>query len=141
MGCKFTRQDILFHYGGLRPLIDVDSHEGTYSASRRYEIVDHQERDGLSGLISVEGGKYTTSRGLAEATLAVIAKPANWNVHRVDTRSYVLHCCRVGDTAKFLKSLLNRFGEHYPVARSSTTLELWLGSTILELGLQKSDGR
>lgn len=143
MGCKFTRQDILFHYGGLRPLIDVDSHEGTYSASRRYEIVDHQERDGLSGLISVEGGKYTTSRGLAEATLAVIAKRANWNVHRVDTRSYVLHCCRVGDTAKFLKSLLDRFGEHYP----SRTIEYYARNygleapQILELGLQKSDGR
>ena len=143
MSGEFTRQDILFHFGGLRPLVDVDLHDETYSASRRYEIVDHQERDGLSGLVSVEGGKYTTSRGLAEATLALIAKRAKWNVHRTDTKRYVLHSCRVGTYKKFLESMIAHYGKSYPMQ----TIEYYVrnygldASRVLDIGLQTSDGR
>ncbi len=64
--------DITYVYGGLRPLIE-DQTRDIYKTSRRYEIYDN-EKDGLAGLISVEGGKYTTSRGLAENVLRAVMK-------------------------------------------------------------------
>ena len=79
-GCKpllsdayaIRREDILFAYGGLRPLVE-DRTTDVYHSSRRYEIYDHAA-DGLEGLITVEGGKYTTSRNLAEQVMKIVEK-------------------------------------------------------------------
>jgi len=56
---------------GLRPL--VSSGSSTYKASRKSEIYDH-EIDGFPGLLSVAGGKLTTSRYLGEQTIKKILK-------------------------------------------------------------------
>lgn len=64
--------DVLYTYGGLRPLVEDDSAD-TYGASRRYEIYDNTV-DGLQGLITVEGGKFTTSRNLAEKAVDLAEK-------------------------------------------------------------------
>ncbi|MBU6298859.1 MAG: FAD-dependent oxidoreductase, partial [Alphaproteobacteria bacterium] len=59
------RSEVEHFYAGLRPLVD-DGSKDTYGASRRAEIVDHVQTDNLAGLVSVIGGKWTTSRELAE---------------------------------------------------------------------------
>ncbi|RTZ97346.1 MAG: glycerol-3-phosphate dehydrogenase [Deltaproteobacteria bacterium] len=66
-GLAIEYKDILHCYGGLRPLVASRTKE-TYTASRKYEIHDHAG-DGLTGLITVEGGKWTTSRHLAEKVI------------------------------------------------------------------------
>ncbi|MCT8333463.1 glycerol-3-phosphate dehydrogenase/oxidase [Leptospira sp. 85282-16] len=68
---KLTVDDVIFAYGGLRPL--VESSDDTYSASRRSELYDHA-RDGIQGLITAAGGKYTTSRHFAESIFKRIQK-------------------------------------------------------------------
>ena len=60
-------------YAGLRPLVD-DGSKDTYGASRRAAIVDHGKDDGIAGLTSVIGGKWTTSRDLAEKAVDVIVR-------------------------------------------------------------------
>lgn len=67
-GAQLRHGDVLFAYAGLRPLVGTGSENGgdTYSASRRAEIVDHEKPDGIAGLISALGGKWTTSRRVAE---------------------------------------------------------------------------
>jgi glycerol-3-phosphate dehydrogenase len=60
-----SRNSVEYAYAGLRPLVDGGSKD-TYGASRRSEIVDHGKDDGLDGLFSAIGGKWTTSRRLAE---------------------------------------------------------------------------
>jgi glycerol-3-phosphate dehydrogenase len=66
-------------YAGLRPLVD-DGTGDTYDASRRAELVDHGKDDGIDGLFSAIGGKWTTSRDLAEKVTDVI-------VNRLDTKT------------------------------------------------------
>jgi len=63
-----SRADVQHWYAGLRPLVD-DGSGDTYDASRRAELVDHSKHDGLNGLFSAIGGKWTTSRDLAEKTV------------------------------------------------------------------------
>ena len=53
-----------YFYAGLRPLVD-DGSGDTYGASRRAELIDHSVDDGMDGLFSAIGGKWTTSRDLA----------------------------------------------------------------------------
>ncbi|MBU0970902.1 MAG: glycerol-3-phosphate dehydrogenase/oxidase [Proteobacteria bacterium] len=69
---KLTRKDVKFAYGGLRPLAETASNN-TYTASRRSALHDHED-DGISGLISAAGGKYTTSRRFARQIFDCVAK-------------------------------------------------------------------
>ena len=73
-GANLSMQDVEYFYGGLRPLVSDDSGKSSYDASRRVEILHHdQERAPggaqYAGFFTVLGGKYTTSRHLAEQVL------------------------------------------------------------------------
>jgi glycerol-3-phosphate dehydrogenase len=59
------RGAVEFFYAGLRPLVR-DGAKDSYSASRRSELVDHGKEGKFDGLFSALGGKWTTSRALAE---------------------------------------------------------------------------
>ena len=72
-GANLTRDDVLYSYAGLRPIVD-DQTEGVYDASRRYEVCDHAREDGIEGMFTVIGGKYTTSRCLAEKVVDSVLK-------------------------------------------------------------------
>ena len=67
---RLNRADIRHCYAGLRPLVadpaGADIGESTYGVSRGSEIFDHQKAENRAGLISALGGKWTTSRHLAE---------------------------------------------------------------------------
>lgn len=67
---RLTRADVRYSYAGLRPLVADPAGAGkgdsTYGVSRGSEIFDHQQAENRAGLISALGGKWTTSRHLAE---------------------------------------------------------------------------
>jgi glycerol-3-phosphate dehydrogenase len=94
--------DITYVYGGLRPLIE-DQTKDVYKTSRRYEIYDN-EKDGLAGLISVEGGKYTTSRGLAENVLRAVMKKFDRPYKKSVTAKRYLAGCEIKDINAFVAS-------------------------------------
>jgi len=95
-------QDITYVYGGLRPLIE-DQTRDVYRTSRRYEIYDNG-KDGLEGLISVEGGKYTTSRGLAENVLRAVMKKSGKPYKKSVTAGQYLAGCGIKDINAFVAS-------------------------------------
>src|SRR5690606_27871694 len=67
------RQDVRWFYGGLRPLVETgDGEDDTYSKSRRSEVYDHARTDGIDNLLSCLGGKWTTSRHLAEKVMELV---------------------------------------------------------------------
>ncbi len=68
---RLGRSQVQFFYAGLRPLVD-DGKSSTYKASRRAELIDHAKKDGVSGLFSAVGGKWTTSRELAQEVTDVV---------------------------------------------------------------------
>jgi glycerol-3-phosphate dehydrogenase len=78
------RDGIEFFYAGLRPLVDDGSGQ-TYNASRRSELVDHGKDDGVDGLISALGGKWTTSRQLAETITGAALKKLSVRARRCTT--------------------------------------------------------
>jgi glycerol-3-phosphate dehydrogenase len=59
------RAKVQFFYAGLRPLVS-DGSKDSYNVSRRSELIDHGKEAALDGLFSALGGKWTTSRELAE---------------------------------------------------------------------------
>ncbi len=58
-------------WAGVRPLVDVapagqPAAAGSRELSRAHAVLDHAARDGVEGLVSVVGGKFTTFRLMAE---------------------------------------------------------------------------
>jgi glycerol-3-phosphate dehydrogenase len=81
---KLTRDKVEFFYAGLRPLVD-DGSGDTYGASRRAELVDHGESDGLTGLLSAIGGKWTTSRALAQSVVDAVVEKLDVSTSECET--------------------------------------------------------
>ncbi|MCG8709746.1 anaerobic glycerol-3-phosphate dehydrogenase subunit A [Brenneria sp. 4F2] len=57
---------ILRAYAGVRPLVASDSDPSGRSVSRGIVLLDHADRDGLEGFITITGGKLMTYRLMAE---------------------------------------------------------------------------
>jgi len=93
--------DILYAYGGLRPLVE-DQVEGTYESSRKYEIFDCK-KDGYDGLIAIEGGKYTTSRNLAVNALKLVEKKLGRKIPKTTTDTEYLSGCEIQDLKSFFE--------------------------------------
>ncbi len=93
-------EDVRYAYGGLRPLVD-DQSKGTRESSRRYEIYDNAEQ-GIEGLITVVGGKYTTSRGLAENALKTVARKLGRELGKCCTAGRHLAGCEIEDLNAFM---------------------------------------
>ena len=66
---------ILRAYAGVRPLVSADNDPTGRNISRGIVCLDHEERDGIKGFITITGGKLMTYRLMAEiATNAVCRK-------------------------------------------------------------------
>jgi glycerol-3-phosphate dehydrogenase len=72
----FRQARALRVWTGVRPLFedakaaDVDTRDVT----RAHAVLDHAERDGVQGLVSVTGGKLTTFRLMAEETVDAVCR-------------------------------------------------------------------
>lgn len=102
------REDVLHSYGGLRPLVDDDgtsAKKGSYAKSRRSEVCDHAKTDGIEGLLSAIGGKWTTSRALAEQVVDLALKKLGRAAGPCLTRSVPLPGGAIGNFRRFVGEL------------------------------------
>lgn len=65
---------ILRAYAGVRPLVASDDDPSGRSISRGIIVLDHEQRDGLKGFITVTGGKMMTYRLMAEQATNLACK-------------------------------------------------------------------
>lgn len=65
---------VLRAYAGVRPLVATDDDPSGRNVSRGIVLLDHQERDGLEGFITITGGKLMTYRLMAEWATDLICK-------------------------------------------------------------------
>jgi glycerol-3-phosphate dehydrogenase len=63
------REDVSFFYKGFLPMDGIHKKTGEVILTKHYRILEHQRQEGLEGLISVVGVKYTTARDVAEKTV------------------------------------------------------------------------
>ncbi len=67
------RKDVDYAFSGLYPLLSDEIKTDTYQGHGEYQLVDHADKDGVEGIISVMGAKYTTARAVAEQAVDMIA--------------------------------------------------------------------
>jgi glycerol-3-phosphate dehydrogenase len=87
---QLTRSDVTGIWSGLRPLLAPEqkgaSHERTADLSRRHTV-----RTSASGLITVNGGKLTTYRKMAEDTVDAVASGLGRRGLKCRTKNLRLH--------------------------------------------------
>ena len=75
---QLAKTRILRAYAGVRPLVASDDDPSGRSISRGIVCLDHAERDGIEGFLTITGGKMITYRRMAQiVTDAVCAKLGN----------------------------------------------------------------
>ncbi len=72
-GTRITRDDILAVHAGILPCRQPPLPDREPALLRHYQFIDHAKADGIEGLASVLGIKYTTARGVAESVIRTLA--------------------------------------------------------------------
>ena len=72
-GTALTRADVLAVQAGIVPSLRPARPDREPELLRHYRLVDHARRDGLEGLLSICGIKFTTARGVAEKVVDAAA--------------------------------------------------------------------
>ncbi|TGK05612.1 glycerol-3-phosphate dehydrogenase/oxidase [Leptospira langatensis] len=104
-----TEADVDFYYGGMRPLVeDPGEKSDTYNASRKTEILDHKEK-GLPGFFTALGGKYTTSRHLAEKITDKLCEFLPGSYHSCETTQVPLLTGEFSDHSSLVQSLAKKY--------------------------------
>jgi glycerol-3-phosphate dehydrogenase len=62
----FSQARALRAWAGVRPLYEEGQSAEGREAKRTFAVLDHAQRDGVRGLVTVVGGKFTTYRLMAE---------------------------------------------------------------------------
>jgi len=90
----FSQARALRAWAGVRPLYEEGSNALGRDAKRTFAVLDHAQRDGVAGLVTVVGGKFTTYRLMAERAADVVC--AHLGVTRpCVTKDYVLPDVRI----------------------------------------------
>lgn len=71
---KLKMEDVSIANVGLLPRYEEEAHDNPYKLAHHYRIIDHHNEDGLRGLISIIGVKYTTARDIAEKVVNLAIK-------------------------------------------------------------------
>ncbi|HEX4009595.1 MAG TPA: anaerobic glycerol-3-phosphate dehydrogenase subunit GlpA [Solirubrobacteraceae bacterium] len=72
----FRQARALRVWTGVRPLFEDDKPTGTDSrdVTRAHALLDHEQRDGIRGFVTITGGKLTTFRLMAEETVDAVCR-------------------------------------------------------------------
>ncbi|MFN8447000.1 MAG: anaerobic glycerol-3-phosphate dehydrogenase subunit GlpA [Caldilineaceae bacterium] len=65
----FKKARVLRAWAGVRPLYQEGFKGASRDATRALTLLDHKERDGVAGFLTITGGKWTTFRLMAETTM------------------------------------------------------------------------
>lgn len=74
---RLAQTRILRAYAGVRPLVASANDPTGRNVSRGIVLLDHAERDGLQGYITITGGKLMTYRLMAEWATDLVCKKLN----------------------------------------------------------------
>jgi glycerol-3-phosphate dehydrogenase len=90
----FSQVRALRAWAGVRPLYEDSGGTEGREVKRTFAVLDHVERDGVPGLVTVVGGKFTTYRLMAERTADLVC--AHLGVTKsCSTKDYLLPDVRV----------------------------------------------
>jgi glycerol-3-phosphate dehydrogenase len=80
-GAALRRHDILHVHWGFLPMVKPSDQSDRVKLVREGQIYDHEQEDGVKGLITVVGVKYTTARYMAQKALDLAVEKLDREAH------------------------------------------------------------
>ncbi len=68
-----TVSDVRYAFTGIYPIIAREIKPDTYQGTGEFQVVDHAEQDGIQGIVTALGAKFTTARNVAEQCVDLVA--------------------------------------------------------------------
>lgn len=117
---NLSRDDLVSGYSGLYILHTDNIQSTVYQGSGEYQIIDHANANGVSGLITALGAKFTTGRKLSELTMRVINKNFGKNkaTDRANTRTKL-----IGSDYQSLQAFSEAKSKQYTKILSAQTVQ------------------
>lgn len=97
------REDVSFFHGGLLPMAGDNSDTGDVALAKHYRIYDHKKGNGIDGLVSVMGVKYTESRHVARKAVDLIFKKLGKKLPMCITAVTPVHGGRIDRFEEFMR--------------------------------------
>jgi len=109
-GISLKKEDVHYAFAGLYPLVCERIKSDTYQGTGEYQVVDHSETDGVEGVVSVLGAKYTTGRIVAQYAVDIIQKKLHLPEEKCQTADTQLFEGKIDDLSKFIAAKKKEYG-------------------------------
>lgn len=93
---------------GFLPVNKADANRQPVRLTRDGVVIDHQKKDGVSGLISILGVKYTTARVVAEQAMDLAVSQLGMKTKKCQTHITPLTGGKIEDFRAFLRKALRK---------------------------------
>ncbi len=114
-GADLSRDDILMSHAGVLPAAHA-AHAGKEpSLLRHYRLIDHGNVDGVEGLLTVLGVKFTTARDVAEHVISVAVSRLNCPTVPSATAAQPIAGGVMGSLASFRDATIETYSKHTPL--------------------------
>ena len=117
-GRTIRRDEVSFFHKGFLPMDGVDPKNGDVILSKHTKLLDHQKEDGVDGLLSIAGVKYTTARDEARRTVNLAARKLSMKIRPSHSHRTPL---AGGDIGAF-QSFVDRTAKRVDLGLSSDTV-------------------
>lgn len=115
---KLTRDDLVSGFCGLYPLHTDNIQSTVYQGSGEYQIIDHSKSNGVHGLVTALGAKFTTGRKLSALTMKIIGD----KLDKLDKPSKLtrvkLHSSKYQSLSEFTQTKIKQYEDQF----SATTI-------------------
>lgn len=103
---KLSLDDVQHITWGFLPVNKEDADKKSVKLTRDGVVIDHQKKDGVSGLISVLGVKYTTARAVAEQAVDVAVDKLGIKTTKCQTQVMPVQGEQIADFKAFMKQAI-----------------------------------
>ncbi len=122
-GAAITRDDILAIQLGIVPSLKPAHPDEEPALLRHYRLIDHAQ-DGIAGLMSVCGVKFTTARGVAEQVIDAASRKCGKSITPSPTRRTPLPGGSMPDLAAFHREMAESH-PHIPAEELNRLMSLY----------------
>jgi glycerol-3-phosphate dehydrogenase len=105
---KLSLEDVRHVTWGFLPVNRADANKQPIRLTRDGVVVDHQKKDGVSGLISILGVKYTTARVVAEQAMDLAVKQLGMKTKKCQTHLTQVKGGKIEDFRAFMRNAIQK---------------------------------
>ncbi len=108
---QLTTSDVRYAFTGIYPIIAREIKPDTYQGTGEFQIVDHAKADGIPGIVTALGAKFTTARNVAEQCVDLVVSRLGRKVPGCRTPDTQLMEGEIPDIRSFTTQCIDKYSK------------------------------